>query len=63
MWSARSPWSMTTTCALSEKLTDIQHDFHKVILSTLHLHLDHDHCLEVLAVRGKSAAVRRLPIR
>ena len=45
---------------LSEKLTAIQHDFHHSILSTLHVHLDHDHCLEVLVVRGKSAAVRKL---
>src|SRR6202140_4999042 len=45
---------------LSEKLTDIQHDFHRSILSTLHVHLDHDHCLEVLVVRGKSADVRKV---
>ncbi len=45
---------------LSEKLTAIQHDFHHSILSTLHVHLDHDHCLEVLVVRGKSAVVRRV---
>jgi CopG family transcriptional regulator, nickel-responsive regulator len=43
---------------LSEKLTDIQHDFHRSILSTLHVHLDHDHCLEVLVVRGKASEVR-----
>ena len=45
---------------LNEKLTDIQHDYHHSILSTLHVHLDHDHCLEVLVVRGKSAAVRKI---
>ena len=45
---------------LSEKLTDIQHDFHHSILSTLHVHLDHDNCLEVLVVRGKSAVVRKV---
>lgn len=45
---------------LNEKLTDIQHDFHRSILSTLHIHLDHDHCLEVLVVRGKSAEVRKV---
>jgi CopG family nickel-responsive transcriptional regulator len=43
---------------LSEKLTDIQHDYHRSILSTLHVHLDHDHCLEVLVVRGRAADVR-----
>src|SRR5215471_5398470 len=45
---------------LSERLTDIQHDFHRSILSTLHVHLDHDHCLEVLVVRGRSADVRKV---
>jgi CopG family transcriptional regulator, nickel-responsive regulator len=45
---------------LSEKLTGIQHDFHRSILSTLHVHLDHDNCLEVLVVRGKSADVRKV---
>ena len=45
---------------LSDKLTDIQHDFHRSILSTLHVHLDHDNCLEVLVVRGKAGDVRRV---
>ena len=45
---------------LSEKLTDMQHDFHRSILSTLHVHLDHDNCLEVLVVRGKAAAVQKI---
>jgi CopG family transcriptional regulator, nickel-responsive regulator len=45
---------------LSEKLTDRQHHHHRHILSTLHVHLDHDNCLEVLVVQGKSAAVRKI---
>ena len=45
---------------LSEKLTDLQHEAFHQILSTLHVHLDHDHCLEVLVVRGKAAAVKRV---
>ncbi|MSV29542.1 MAG: nickel-responsive transcriptional regulator NikR [Bryobacterales bacterium] len=45
---------------LSEKLTDLQHDFHRSILSTLHVHLDHDNCLEVLVVRGKAAVVKKI---
>ena len=45
---------------LNEKLTDLQHDYHRAILSTLHVHLDHDHCLEVLVVRGKAAEVERI---
>ena len=45
---------------LNEKLTGIQHDFHHSILSPLHVHLDHDNCLEVLVVRGRSADVRKV---
>jgi CopG family nickel-responsive transcriptional regulator len=45
---------------LSEKLTDMQHDHFHHVLSTLHVHLDHDNCLEVLVVRGPAATVRKL---
>jgi len=45
---------------LSDKLTDIQHDHFHSILSTLHVHLDHDNCLEVLVVRGPVALVRKV---
>jgi CopG family transcriptional regulator, nickel-responsive regulator len=45
---------------LNEKLTGIQHDYHHAILSTLHVHLDHDNCLEVVVVRGRSAEVRKV---
>jgi CopG family nickel-responsive transcriptional regulator len=41
-------------------LTDIQHDHHEVIISTLHVHLDHDNCLEVLVVRGKAGVIKRI---
>jgi CopG family nickel-responsive transcriptional regulator len=45
---------------LNEKLTDLQHAHYHQILSTLHVHLDHDHCLEVLVVRGRAAEVRKI---
>lgn len=45
---------------LSEKLTSLQHAFHHVMLSTLHVHLDHEHCLEVIVVRGKASEVRHV---
>lgn len=45
---------------LLNKITDIQHDFQKTIISTQHVHLDHDNCLEIVAVRGKSDDVQRL---
>ena len=45
---------------LSERLTEMQHEHYHSVLSTLHVHLDHDHCLEVLVLRGKAAAVRKM---
>ena len=45
---------------LSEKLTDLQHEFHHEILSTLHVHLDHHNCLEVIVVQGTSAQVQKV---
>jgi len=41
-------------------LTDIQHDFHTLIISNQHIHLDHDNCLEIIVVRGKPTEVRGL---
>jgi len=45
---------------LSDKLTDHQHSHHDAIISTLHVHLDAHHCLEVVVVRGTARHVRRL---
>ena len=44
-------------------LTDIQHDHGGLIISALHVHLDHHACMEVLAVRGAAEDVRRLADR
>jgi CopG family transcriptional regulator, nickel-responsive regulator len=45
---------------LPEKLTDIQHKYHEAIISTVHAHLDHDTCLEVVVVKGKSKQIQNL---
>ena len=42
------------------KLTDIQHDYQPIVISTQHIHLDHDNCLEIIAVKGKPADVQQL---
>ena len=48
---------------LNEKLTEMQHEHHQAIVSSLHVHLDHDNCLEVLVLRGKSGEVRAIADR
>jgi len=45
---------------VQETLTGIQHDHHDLIISTLHVHLDHHNCLEVLIVQGKASQVKRI---
>jgi CopG family nickel-responsive transcriptional regulator len=48
---------------LAEKLTGMQHEHHHEIVSTLHVHLDHDQCLEVLVLRGPAVDVQRIADR
>ncbi len=45
---------------LQEKVTELQHGFHHQIVSTTHVHMDHDNCLEVIIVRGKAGEVQGL---
>ena len=45
---------------LMDKITDIQHASHNLIISSQHIHLDHDNCLEIIAVKGKYLKVKEL---
>jgi CopG family nickel-responsive transcriptional regulator len=42
------------------KLNEIQHDYHEMILSSQHFHLDHDTCLEIIAVKGRARLLQEL---
>lgn len=44
---------------LTERLTDFQHALGEKVNSALHVHLDHDHCLEVIVMRGPSDELKR----
>jgi len=48
---------------LADKLTGLQHQYHELIISTVHSHLDHDMCLEVVVVKGKLKRVQELASR
>lgn len=43
---------------LAARITSAQHDHHELTMATMHVHLDHDNCLEVAALRGSIEAVR-----
>ncbi|PMQ01403.1 MAG: nickel-responsive transcriptional regulator NikR [Dictyoglomus sp. NZ13-RE01] len=45
---------------LVEKLTDIQHHYHDIIISTMHVHFDEKNCLEVIIFRGRVEKVKNL---
>lgn len=45
---------------LADRLNEFQHDHHKEIISTLHVHLDHHNCLEVIVLRGQCSNVQRI---
>jgi CopG family transcriptional regulator, nickel-responsive regulator len=48
---------------LAQRLIEIQHDEHEAILTSVHVHLDHHNCLEVLILKGPGGAVKRLADR
>jgi len=45
---------------LLNRLTDIQHNFQKIIISAQHIHLDKENCLEIIAVRGLPKEAEKL---
>lgn len=45
---------------LVNNLTNIQHDHHDLIISSQHIHLDHDYCFEIIVVKGKPKGLKNL---
>jgi CopG family transcriptional regulator, nickel-responsive regulator len=43
---------------LATRLMDLQHAHHELTISTTHAHLDHEHCIETVILRGRTDAVR-----
>ncbi len=43
---------------LARRLTGAQHAHHDLVVATMHVHLDHEHCLESAILKGPTAAVR-----
>ncbi len=47
---------------LANKLIHIQHEYHSLIVSTQHVHLDHDNCLEVIVLNGLPGKMEKLAL-
>ncbi len=45
---------------LSDKMNALQHDYFNFIVSVLHVHINHDDCMEVIVLRGEVKQVRSL---
>lgn len=45
---------------LSDLLLELQHQHHEMIISVMHVHLEHDHCLEVMVIKGMAYEARAL---
>lgn len=43
-----------------KRLMDMQHDCNEAIISTQHIHLDHDNCMEIVAVKGTPRVIEAL---
>lgn len=48
------------TTDLNRRLNEKQHHAHDLVVATLHVHLDHHNCMEMLVLRGKAGAIREL---
>jgi len=48
---------------LNRRLNAIQHDSRNLVMATQHFHLDHDNCLEILAVCGRPKDISALEYR
>jgi CopG family nickel-responsive transcriptional regulator len=45
---------------LTDKLLELQHRHADLVVSTMHVHLDHDTCLEVIVLRGRAGALQNI---
>ncbi|QER42012.1 nickel-responsive transcriptional regulator NikR [Thermodesulfobacterium sp. TA1] len=45
---------------LTDRLVEIQHDYYDRIITTQHLHVDHNRCLEIILVKGKANEIKDL---
>lgn len=48
---------------ITTRITDMQHEYFDVILSTVHFHLSHEKCLEIVAVKGEAFRLTELSCR
>ena len=60
MDAANASFYAQRTADFEKRLTEAQHRHHDLQVATMHVHLDHDSCLEVAVLRGPAAELRAL---
>jgi CopG family nickel-responsive transcriptional regulator len=45
---------------LEKSLSNLQHDYYENIISTSHVHVDHDHCMEVVLLKGRAVVLKAI---
>jgi CopG family nickel-responsive transcriptional regulator len=45
---------------LSQKLTDLQHNHLLQVVSSIHVHLDHENCLEIIILKGRVKDIQQI---
>jgi CopG family transcriptional regulator, nickel-responsive regulator len=45
---------------LSERITEMQHELGDQVRSAMHVHLDHERCLEVIVMRGRADKLQKV---
>jgi CopG family nickel-responsive transcriptional regulator len=45
---------------LADRLLELQHRHTDMVVSTMHVHLDHNNCLEVIVLRGRAGALQKV---
>jgi CopG family nickel-responsive transcriptional regulator len=45
---------------LADRLLELQHQHTDMVVSTMHVHLDHNNCLEVIVLRGRAGALQKV---
>ncbi len=48
------------TMELSQRLTKLEHEEFHCIVSSMHVHMDHENCLEILVLRGPGRKIQKL---
>ena len=51
------------TRELNDNLNDLQHHYHQLVQSTMHIHLDGHNCLEVIVVKGRAKDIKAVADR